>query len=144
MTKLPRERPRSGLLPILGLRSLNAAVMLWLSAADVLPGSCCVCSPVTKCRGKSVHVVQVDERVAPLGHADRNLTHIQENLLEHTPIRSEQVHAMPVESPDLETAAKQYATTLGEIAGSPPTLYLVHLGLGPMGILPPSCLAIRC
>jgi len=80
-----------------------------------------------------VHVVQVDERVAPTGNADRNLTHLQESLLEHSPIRPEQIHAMPVESPDLEAAAEQYASTLREIAGSPPTLDLVHLGLGPDG-----------
>jgi 6-phosphogluconolactonase len=80
-----------------------------------------------------VHVVQVDERVAPAGDPDRNLTHLRETLLSHTSIRQEQVHAMPVESPDLETAAKQYAQVLSEIAGSPPTLDLVHLGLGPDG-----------
>jgi 6-phosphogluconolactonase len=77
--------------------------------------------------------VQVDERVAPDGDADRNLTHLRESLLDHTPIRPEQIHAMPVESPDLEKAARQYASTLGEVAGSPPTLDLVHLGLGPDG-----------
>jgi 6-phosphogluconolactonase len=77
-----------------------------------------------------IHVVQVDERVAPAGHPDRNLTHIRENLLDHSPIRPEQIHAMPVESPDLEGATKQYAALLAEIAGSPPTLDLVHLGLG--------------
>jgi len=80
-----------------------------------------------------VHVVQVDERVAPAGHPDRNLTHLRESLLDHSPIRPGQIHAMPVESPDLEAAARQYALTLQEIAGSPPTLDLVHLGLGPDG-----------
>jgi len=80
-----------------------------------------------------VHVMQVDERVAPAGHADRNLTHLRESLLAHSPIRPEQIHAMPVEFSDLEAAAGQYALTLGEIAGSPPTLDLVHLGLGPDG-----------
>jgi 6-phosphogluconolactonase len=40
---------------------------------------------------------------------------------------------MPVESADLELAAKQYAATLAKIAGSPPVLDLVHLGLGPDG-----------
>src|SRR5882724_3087297 len=44
-----------------------------------------------------VHVVQVDERVAPAGHADRNLTHLQESLLGRSPIRAEQIHPMPVE-----------------------------------------------
>ena len=40
---------------------------------------------------------------------------------------------MPVESPDLAVAAARYAQTLGEIAGQPPVLDLVHLGLGPDG-----------
>jgi 6-phosphogluconolactonase len=80
-----------------------------------------------------VHIVQVDERVAPAGHADRNLTHLRESLLEHAPLRPEQIHAMPVESPDLEGAAARYGATLREIAGTPPVLDLVHLGLGPDG-----------
>jgi 6-phosphogluconolactonase len=82
---------------------------------------------------ESVHVVQVDERVAPAGHADRNLTHIRESLLEHAPLREEQTHAMPVDAPDLQAAAARYALTLQEIAGWPPVLDLVHLGLGPDG-----------
>jgi 6-phosphogluconolactonase/glucosamine-6-phosphate isomerase/deaminase len=39
-----------------------------------------------------VHVVQVDERVAPAGHAERNLTHLQESLLAQAPLRPEQIH----------------------------------------------------
>ena len=81
----------------------------------------------------SIYLAQVDERVAPTGHPDRNLTHLRESLLEHAPLPPEQIYAMPVESPDLETAAKQYATALARIAGSPPVLDLVHLGLGPDG-----------
>jgi 6-phosphogluconolactonase len=30
---------------------------------------------------ESVHVVQIDERVAPAGDPDRNLTHLRESLL---------------------------------------------------------------
>jgi 6-phosphogluconolactonase len=82
---------------------------------------------------ESVHVVQVDERVAPAGHPDRNLTHLRESLLEHAPLPPGQLHAMPVESPDLAEAATRYAHTLRELAGSPPVLDLVHLGLGPDG-----------
>jgi 6-phosphogluconolactonase len=81
----------------------------------------------------SVRVVQVDERVAPAGDPDRNLTHLQESLLENAPLRPEQIHAMPVESPDLEAAARRYAATLCQIAGSPPVIDIVHLGLGPDG-----------
>jgi 6-phosphogluconolactonase len=80
-----------------------------------------------------VHVCQVDERVAPDGHPDRNLTHLRERLLHHAPLRPEQIHAMPVETADLQAAATQYALALREIAGSPTVLDLVHLGLGPDG-----------
>jgi 6-phosphogluconolactonase len=81
----------------------------------------------------NVHIVQVDERVAPNGHPDRNLTHLRETLLEHAPLKPEQIHAMPVESPDLQAAAASYARNLIEIAGSPAALDVVHLGLGPDG-----------
>jgi 6-phosphogluconolactonase len=80
-----------------------------------------------------VHVFQVDERVAPVGHPDRNLTHLRESFLQYAPLRPEQIHAMPVESLDLEAAATQYGLALREVAGSPPVLDLVHLGLGPDG-----------
>jgi 6-phosphogluconolactonase len=82
---------------------------------------------------KHVHVVQVDERVAPAGDPDRNLTHLAESLLEHAPLPPEQLYPMPVEEKDLEAAARRYALTLREIAGSPPVLDLVHLGLGTDG-----------
>ncbi len=80
-----------------------------------------------------IHVVQADERVAPAGHPDRNLTGLRASLLDHAPIGQDQIHAMPVESPDLATAAVKYALMLRLIAGSPPVLDLVHLGLGPDG-----------
>src|ERR1700687_2625293 len=82
---------------------------------------------------KSVHVVQVDERVAPAGDPDRNLSHLRASLLAHAPLPPEQIHAMPVESPDLQAAAAEYARTLQEIAGSPAVLDLCHLGLGADG-----------
>ena len=82
-----------------------------------------------------VHLYQVDERVKPDGRElpDRNLTHMRESLLRHVPLSIEQIHAMPVEAPDLESAAARYARALQEFAGSPPVLDLVHLGLGPDG-----------
>ena len=82
---------------------------------------------------EQVQVVQVDERVAPPGDPDRNLTHLRESLLTRVPLRPEQLHAMPVEAPDLKAAANRYARTLQELGGSPPVLDLVHLGLGPDG-----------
>jgi len=82
---------------------------------------------------KNVHIFQVDERVAPGGHADRNLTHLRASLLEHAPLPAQQIYAMPVEIPDLQSAAANYAAELERIAGAPPVLDLVHLGLGPDG-----------
>jgi 6-phosphogluconolactonase len=80
-----------------------------------------------------VHVFQADERVAPADDPARNLLHIRENLLAHAPLRPDRIHAMPVESADLDRAAEQYARTLREVTGSPAMLDLVHLGLGPDG-----------
>jgi 6-phosphogluconolactonase len=79
-----------------------------------------------------VHVIQVDERVAPAGDPDRNLTHVRESL-EQAPLSPEQIYAMPVEEADLEAAAARYARTLQQIASSPAVLDLAHLGLGPDG-----------
>jgi len=80
-----------------------------------------------------VHLVQVDERVAPAGHSDRNFTHLRESLLTRVDLASDQVYAMPVESPDLEAAARRYSCGLEQIAGSPVVLDLIHLGLGSDG-----------
>ena len=66
---------------------------------------------------------QVDERVAPDGDPDRNLTHLRESIGD-SPAR---VHPMPVTNPDLGAAAVAYAGVL------PQRFDLVHLGLGPDG-----------
>lgn len=80
-----------------------------------------------------VHVMQVDERVAPAGDEQRNLTHLEASLVAQVPLLAHRVHAMPVESADLAAAAASYADILREWAGSPPVLDLVHLGLGADG-----------
>jgi 6-phosphogluconolactonase len=71
-----------------------------------------------------VTIFQVDERVAPPGHPDRNLTRL---LLELPGEARPDLHAMPVEEDDLEAAAARYAALL------PEALDLVHLGLGEDG-----------
>ena len=71
-----------------------------------------------------VSIYQVDERVAPDGDPDRNLTHLRASL---PPGGAADVHAMPVGAPDLEAAAAAYDSSL------PDRLDLVHLGLGPDG-----------
>ena len=84
-----------------------------------------------------VHVFQIDERIAPEGDSDRNLTHLHESLLagdgKGAPIPMENIHAMPVNAADPEEGAREYAETLRSICGNPPTLDMAHLGLGPDG-----------
>jgi len=70
-----------------------------------------------------VELFQVDERVAPDGDPDRNLTHLRQSIGD-APAR---VHPMPVNDPDLDAAAAAYAAVL------PQRFDLVHLGLGPDG-----------
>jgi len=84
-------------------------------------------------RWEKIHVVQVDERVASATDPQRNLVHLRQSLLDRMLLPGENMHAMPVEAADLEQAAGQYAQTLRGIAGEPPVLDLVHLGLGTDG-----------
>lgn len=80
-----------------------------------------------------VHVLQVDERVAPLGHPDRNWTEIHQALLSRVPIPAHHQHPMPVEAHDLEAAARDYEALMCDLAGKPPSIDCVHLGLGSDG-----------
>ncbi len=77
----------------------------------------------------ALHVFQVDERVAPAGHADRNWTRLHAALAGPAAAGA-QLHPMPVEAEDLEAGAAAYAAELAACAGQPPILDLVHLGLG--------------
>lgn len=81
----------------------------------------------------AIHVLQADERVAPEGHPDRNLTTLRERLLDRVQLPPECVHAMPVDEDDLEAAVAHYAEVLHDLAGWPIRLDLVHLGLGTDG-----------
>ncbi len=69
-----------------------------------------------------VTVYQVDERIAPDGDPDRNLTHLLAALPPGVA-----VEAMPVTDPDVARAVTRYAATI------PSVFNLVHLGLGPDG-----------
>jgi 6-phosphogluconolactonase len=71
-----------------------------------------------------IEVFQVDERVAPAGSDERNLTHLVESLS----IGAQgSIRPMPVTDDDLDAAADRYAESL------PDALDLAHLGLGPDG-----------
>jgi 6-phosphogluconolactonase len=80
-----------------------------------------------------VHLVQVDERLAPLGDDSRNLTHLQHDLLDRISLPRKQVYRMPAEADDPVAAARRYTKTLEALAGSPPVFDIVHLGLGDDG-----------
>jgi 6-phosphogluconolactonase len=79
---------------------------------------------------RHVHVFQVDERVAPDNDPSRNWTHVNEAFLSRVHLPREQAHAMPVMASDLRAAAVEYEAELRRLAGTPPKLDLVHLGLG--------------
>ena len=69
-------------------------------------------------------IFQVDERVAPAGDDQRNLTHLIESLS----IGAQgSIRPMPVTEEDLDAAAARYAESL------PERLDIAHLGIGPDG-----------
>ena len=71
-----------------------------------------------------IEIFQVDERVAPAGSDERNLTHLIESLS----IGAQgSIRPMPVTDDDLDAAADRYAQQL------PEALDLAHLGIGPDG-----------
>lgn len=80
-----------------------------------------------------LHVIQVDERIAPAGDPDRNWTHLTQSLLTRAPIPPEHAHAIPVEDDVPERAAARYQTQLEKLSGTPPRIDIVQLGLGDDG-----------
>jgi 6-phosphogluconolactonase len=73
-----------------------------------------------------VHVFQVDERVVPLGDADRN-----SRLLAPFEKAGAAVYPMPVDDPESAFAAAGYARALQDVTGG--EFDVVHLGLGDDG-----------
>jgi len=79
-----------------------------------------------------VHVFQVDERIVSVEDESRNLRGMLSSLAPRI-VECARIHAMPVESNNLELAAAKYSELLRSIAGSPPVLDAVQLGLGADG-----------
>lgn len=94
--------------------------MLVALAGEPLPWEC-------------IEVFQVDERAAPRASAARNLTQLEHLLVVPAGLSRARVHAMPVEVAELSGGAAAYAEVLVAVAGAPPVLDLVHLGLGADG-----------
>jgi len=92
-----------------------------------------------------IDLFQVDERIAPAGHVDRNATQAAAALARPLLRHAGAFHWMPVEQAEPDAAAASYAAALRLAAGSPPALGTVHLGLGADGhtasIFPGSALA---
>ena len=97
----------------------NPWAMLKILASEELPWA-------------QIHIFQIDERIAPEGDSDRNLTHLLESL-KAAPIPPENIHPMPVNALDPLDGAQAYEKSLIGLCGTPPVLDLAHLGLGPDG-----------
>jgi 6-phosphogluconolactonase len=69
-------------------------------------------------------IYQVDERIAPDGDPNRNLTLLWDSL---SPQAVSRLHPMPVTADDLDVAADAYAAAL------PERFDLIHLGIGADG-----------
>lgn len=107
---------------------------------------------------EKVHLFQVDERIAPDDHGDRNYGDLTEHLVNALPTTLGGFHPMPVGAiaPDLDSGAEstasegdadqplldanvtdavaaEYAKTLESVTGTPAVLDVVHLGLGDDG-----------
>ena len=94
--------------------------MLRLLAVEVLPW-------------ERLHVFQVDERVAPATHPERNAQPARAAFAAPLAAHPERFHWMPVEAADLAAAAREYAGELAAVAGTPPALDVIQLGLGDDG-----------
>lgn len=79
-----------------------------------------------------VHIFQVDERVVDVNDDSRNLKGILDSLSAGIR-RSSRIHAMPVEEREPGLGVAQYSALLRSVAGSPPVLDVVQLGLGADG-----------
>jgi len=79
-----------------------------------------------------VNLFQVDERVAPDGHADRNLTQLFQAIASTPMVTQLRIFPMPVLAEDLEEGCREYTEVLDEVTEGK-GLDLIHLGLGSDG-----------
>jgi 6-phosphogluconolactonase len=79
-----------------------------------------------------VNLFQVDERVAPDGHADRNLTQLFQAIAGTPMVTQLRIFPMPVLADDLEEGCREYTQVIDEVTEGK-GLDLIHLGLGSDG-----------
>src|SRR5262245_55224584 len=86
---------------------------------------------------QSLHGFWGDERHVPPDHPDSNFLMARETLLSEAPVPARNVHRMPAENPDADSAARDYETMLRAFfrlrEGQVPRFDLVLLGLGADG-----------
>ena len=89
----------------------------------------------------AVHVTQVDERIAHADDPRRNLARLRKILVENGPLPEWNLLPLPVQALSegpaganaAAAAAEDYLAALSRLAGDPPVLDLVQLGLGADG-----------
>lgn len=90
------------------------------------------CLAQEKMSWEKIFIFQVDERVAPDGHEDRNLTQLFKSLDGSGIMTRINVFHMPVTAENLEHACEDYAKVIEEITVSG-QLDMIHLGMGTDG-----------
>jgi 6-phosphogluconolactonase len=81
----------------------------------------------------AIDILQVDERFAPRGSDERNAVQLARSFGSVATNQSKIFHWMPVDDSDRHAAALRYAETLSALAGQPPVIDVVQLGLGADG-----------
>jgi 6-phosphogluconolactonase len=129
--------------------TLDAAVAARGHATLALSGGTTPAAMLTELATQSlpwerIHVFQVDERVAPDGSSERNLSVLRACLIDRIVLPEENLHPMPVTEADLDAAADRYAARLHLHAGDPPTLMSCTSASASTGTRPRSCRGTRC
>jgi 6-phosphogluconolactonase len=85
-----------------------------------------------KLRWEKVNIFQVDEREAPDGHPDRNLTQLFQSLEGSGILTRVNIFPMHTVADDLSAESEEYSKIIHQVTGDG-ILDLVHLGLGSDG-----------
>lgn len=87
----------------------------------------------TRCDWSRIAFFWGDERAVPPEHPDSNYGLARKLWLDPAGVPAASIHRMEAERPDMEAAARAYQEELVRVAGDPPRLALVLLGVGPDG-----------
>jgi 6-phosphogluconolactonase len=83
-------------------------------------------------RWNKINIFQVDEREAPDGHPDRNLSQLFKAIQDSGVETKVNIFPMPVTAENLEEACEDYSKIIYEVTGDG-ILDLIHLGMGSDG-----------